>query len=49
MDLVFPSAGLIIWQILGFVGIVFMFYIIFLVVKYLKTGIQKNLESKKMP
>jgi hypothetical protein len=46
MDLVSPSSGLIFWQILGFAGLAFMFYILFLVVKYLKTGIKKNLESK---
>jgi hypothetical protein len=47
MDLVSPTNyGLIIWQILGFVGLGFIFYILFLVVKYLKTGIRKNLESK---
>lgn len=47
MALVFSSADLIIWQILGFAGLAFMLYILFLGVKYLKTGIQKNLESKK--
>jgi hypothetical protein len=54
MDLVSPSSGLIFWQLfMGLSGLGFIFYIVYLVVKFLKmgikyfnSGIQKNLESK---